>query len=476
MIFDMKAIYKVGLFAAALAANGIAAPKLQLPSMPLAVVTVAAGANGTATVEAKNAGDGSLALQATSTATWLIPTVGAARACADGSGPGCVPIQLALQTAALARGSYSALLVLNDPNAVDAPQSLAVTVQIVAGVPDQFDITVVAGSSLDTRFSTTGPTTVMASSTAKFLSAVQDGGSPFSPTIPYKVSVSAATLAVGDYTGSITVSGSTTAAENKTSPVTVHVVKNPIAGPLANIGGALNNTTYAVGEPLAVGDIVALFGAQFVTGDPAAASSLPLPTTLGAVQVFYNDKAVPLYYVSAGQINLQLPFEATMGEGRLRVESNGVKGNTISVVAARAVPRILRLNGNFGDYGIITNPDNSLPIPASLGGIPAKLGAALVIYTIGMGPTTPAVASGVGSPTAEPLARVGSHPQVCFRASTPFNPGLCVDPLFAGLAPGFVGLYQVNVVIPATSPTGNIVPIYLKTDDGNSNTVNLAIQ
>ena len=194
------------------------------------------------------------------------------------------------------------------------------------------------------------------------------------------------------------------------------------------------------------------------------------------VQVFYNDKPVPLYYVSAGQINFQLPFDASLGEGRLRVESNGVKGNTISVVAARAVPRILRLNGNYGDYGIITNPDNSLPIPSSLGGIPAKVGAALVIYAIGMGPTTPAVASGVGSPTAEPLARVGSRPQVCFRASTPFNPGLCVDPLFAGLAPGFVGLYQVNVVIPGGSPTGEAVPIYLKTDDGNSNSVNLAIQ
>ena len=93
-----------------------------------------------------------------------------------------------------------------------------------------------------------------------------------------------------------------------------------------------------------------------------------------------------------------------------------------------------------------------------------------------MGPTTPPVASGVEPPSAEPLARVTSRPQVCFRASTPFNPGLCVDPLYAGLAPHFPGLYQVNVVVPAASPTGDIVPIYLKTDDGNSNTVNIAIQ
>ena len=472
----MKTICRTGLFAAALAASISAAPKLQLPSTPVPVITVAQGANGSATVEAKNAGDGSLALQATATTAWITATVGAARACSDGSGPGCVPIQLAIQSAALARGSYTGLVIVNDPNAVNAPQTFAVSVQIGAGVPDKLDLTVVAGGSIAARFSTTGPATVVSSPDAKFLSVAQDGGSPFSPTIPFKVSASSGALAPGDYSGTVTVSGSTTAAENKTIPVTLHVIKNPITGPLSDIGGARNNTTYAPGEALAAGDIVALFGTGFITADPAGNTSVPLPTTLAGVQLFFNDQPVPLYYVSAGQINFQVPFDAPSGEGRLRVESNGIKGNTISVVIARAVPRILRLNGNFGDYGIITNPDLSLPIPVSLGGKPAKLGGALVIYTIGMGPTSPAVASGAGSPSAEPLARVTSHPQVCFRASTPFNPGLCVDPLFAGLAPGFVGLYQVNVVIPSGSPTGDVVPIYFKTDDGDSNVVAIAVQ
>jgi uncharacterized protein (TIGR03437 family) len=66
---------------------------------------------------------------------------------------------------------------------------------------------------------------------------------------------------------------------------------------------------------------------------------------------------------------------------------------------------------------------------------------------------------------------------VCFEAPDPFNPaGLCVKPLFAGLTPGYVGLYQINVVVPNGSPTGVLVPIYISTADGNTNVVNIAVQ
>ena len=144
---------------------------------------------------------------------------------------------------------------------------------------------------------------------------------------------------------------------------------------------------------------------------------------------------------------------------------------------AKSTPRLLRLN--IGDYGIITNArDSSFPIPttAGLSSHPAKVGDALTIYAIGLGPTSPAVTSGVGAPAAEPLARVVTNPKVCFAAFSPFNPGVCVDPLFAGLTPNFVGLYQINVIVPAGVPTGDMVPLRLVTDDGESNAGQIAIQ
>jgi uncharacterized protein (TIGR03437 family) len=48
--------------------------------------------------------------------------------------------------------------------------------------------------------------------------------------------------------------------------------------------------------------------------------------------------------------------------------------------------------------------------------------------------------------------------------------------VFAGLTPGYVGLFQINVVVPEDSPTGALVPIYISTNDGNSNVVNVDIQ
>lgn len=442
-----------------------------------AVINVTPGSNGSVTVDVKNIGTGSLNVTAAGNASWLMPTVGASHNCPDGSGPGCVPVQIALQTASLAAGTYSGFVTLNDPNAVDAPLYLPVVVQVGAGVPAKLDFTVFPGGTASAQFSTTSSALVNASSNPSTLVTVmQNGGTPFSPTIPYLVTVNPGTLGTGDYTGAVGVAGSTNSADNKTIPVTVHVVAQTLTGPVITLGGARNNATYAAGESLAQGDIVALFGTQFLTGMPAGLTSLPAPTNLGGVQVLLNGQPVPLYYVSASQINFQVPFNAQIGPGTLQVNSNGTNGNTISVTIAKAVPRILRLNGNFGDYGIVTNPDNSIAIPSSLGGIPAKVGGTIVIYAIGFGPTNPAVASGAGSPATEPLARVTDNPKVCFIAMTPFNPGLCVTPSYAGLAPNFVGLYQINVTVPAGSPTGDIVPIHIMTDDGDTNTVNIAVQ
>lgn len=455
-----------------------AAPKLTLSPAVLPTIAVAQGANGSVALDAKNIGDGTLNLKATGSAPWIVPTVGATHACTDGSGPSCLPVQVALQTSALARGAYVGFVSVNDPNAINAPAIATVSVQIGAGVPDKIEFYVPVGGSASIEFQSPEIVVSAAASdpAATWLSIAQDGGSPFSPTLPYKVGANAGALATGDYTGSISIRATIGGTVTKTIPVTLHVVTQPITGPLSNIGGALNNTTYTPGESLAQGDIVALFGSQFLTGSPVAASSLPLSTTLGGLQVFLNDQPVPVYYASVGQINFQVPFNAQIGDGTLRVDSNGMRGNTIAINIAKSVPRLLRLNGNFGDYGIVTNPNNSLAIPSALGGIPAKVGAALVIYAIGFGPTSPSVDSGAGSPSAEPLARLANHPKVCFSSPTPFNPGICVDPLFAGLSPGFVGLYQINVVIPQGAPTGDIVPVTITTDDGTSNTIYIAVQ
>ncbi|MBV8818940.1 MAG: hypothetical protein JO022_11330 [Acidobacteriaceae bacterium] len=465
---------------AALATALQAAPRLRLTQTSVAL-NAAQGSNASGSVDVANSGDGNLNLTVTGSASWLVPTVGGSHACSDGSSPSCLSIQISAQTASLSAGIYVGLVTINDPNAIDAPQTVNVSVSVGSGVPAKIDFTVPQGWGASTDFNTTASAAVSSVASdpkATWLSTAQDGGSPFSPSIPFKVTVNtnAGSLATGDYSGTVNVTGSTNGPDNKAVAVALHVVPQTLSGPLASFGGAVNNASFAAGENLAQGDIVAVFGSQFSSGTAALASSLPLPTNLGNVQVSLNGTPVPLFYTSSGQINIQIPYSAQIGAGTLQVNNNGTAGNTISVNIAKAMPRILRLNGKYGDYGIILNPDNSLAIPTSLGGTPSKVGNVVVIYAIGFGPTSPAVDAGAAPPSAEPLARLVNNPRVCFAAPTPFTPGVCTTPQYAGLAPSFAGLYQINAQIPVGAPTGDLVPVSIITDDGTSNTVYISVQ
>src|SRR5580692_1060308 len=80
------------------------------------------------------------------------------------------------------------------------------------------------------------------------------------------------------------------------------------AQPSVSAGGVLNGASFATGQPVAPGSLVSIFGSDLASGT-AAATSVPLSTSLGNVKVTFNNIAAPLNYVSGGQINAQVPFE-----------------------------------------------------------------------------------------------------------------------------------------------------------------------
>lgn len=567
------------LLAGALAATLAAAPKLRLVSSTVGPLSIAQGANGaTQTVEAYNAGTGALTLSAASSVAWIVPSVGASRACTGRTGT-CIPVQLILQTASLAKGTHTGTLTISDPNAVDAPQTVMVTVQMGGGVPDSVNLYAPPnGTYTDHTFYTNSFLTGAATTNDgnAWLSLSLDSGGTFGFVYPYRFRAThLSKMAEGTYNGSVTITRSAVAAENKTVPVsftvtskaiasvapesmefrlaqsakkitqyivasnsglsalsltgataattsggswlsaqvlqgtvyvavsvdptgmavgrytgTVTVTSNaanatitvpvgfdviPAGAPRLYYRGLVSNVTYAGGDPLARGDIVALFGEQLTLFDPLQAASLPLGQLLNGVRVYINERPVPLYYSSYGQVNLQIPFDAAIGEAAVRVERNGETSNTISATIAARAPRVMRLG--IGDYGTIVNQDGSFPIPVTAGiaSHPAKAGDYLVLYALGLGETVPPVASGAGAPSAEPFARVPIPPKVYFTGGVAGMPA-AVDPLFVGLTPGFVGLFQINVQVPQNPPIGSTVTLYL--DDGiyRSNTVRLAIE
>jgi uncharacterized protein (TIGR03437 family) len=228
-------------FAAVVAAAGFlctaglhAAPRLRLVSSTVGPISIAQGANGSPqTVEAYNALDGSLNLSLTSSVTWIAGSVGAQRACTSRSGV-CIPLNFTLNTSGLSAGISTGIVTVSDPNAVDAPQTITVTVQIGGGVPSSLDVYVAPGTTRDLNFSTNsqlGPT-VKTSDGGQWLSLALDGSGSFRFSFPYRIHFApSASMGQGTYSASITTAGSSFTADNKTIPVTMRVTTQPIAQP-----------------------------------------------------------------------------------------------------------------------------------------------------------------------------------------------------------------------------------------------------
>jgi uncharacterized protein (TIGR03437 family) len=539
-----------------LAVAAEAAPELRLSTTTVGPVFITAGQNGTAQqINAANIGDGSLNLTATSTATWTNVSFGVATACVIGatSYKSCVPVNIGLNTSALAAGSYTSVVTLTDPNAIDTPQNFTVTVQIGSAVPSSIDLYVAPGGVASSSFVTGSrlTTNVVNAAGGPVVSIAAPSAGSFAFSYSYVVSATAASgLTPNDYTSNIQITGSATPADNKTLPVNVHVTTQPIAGfsptsvsfriaqnavkqtqyvsfsnlgagtltlsqvtgapawltattqgnlltlvadptglsPGANTGtltvtsnarnatvtipvqltvlaagppvifyqGVVDNALFAAGDPVAPGGIVALFGEQLSIAAPVGAPSLPLTTSLGNATVLVNGNPVPIFYVSATQINFLMPYATPSGAATVQVTVSGQSSNRVSINVQPMVPRLLRLG--IGDYpiAVINGPSTlTFPIPTTPGiaSRPAVAGETLVFYALGLGQTTPPAQDGV----AAPQATAGGTPIMIIGQSSLPTSGVNVVPLYAGLTPGFVGLYQINVTLPTNVPRGDAV-------------------
>jgi uncharacterized protein (TIGR03437 family) len=280
-----------------------AAPKLRLASTTFGPYSIAVGSNDVPqAVEAYNAGDGTLALTATSSVAWLSPSVGPSRACRAVPQPACLPIQIAFQTAALPSGTYTGEITVNDPNAIDAPQIITVTVKIGGGIPNSLDLYVAPnGSSASASVSTTSFVSFSTSTLdgRPWLAVAASGFGSFGFGVTYHVSgTHLSGMSEGNYSGSLGFFGSPFAPDNKTLQVRLHVTSQPIADagqPInfrlvqnsAQQTSTLNVTNRGLGSLTVSGDTTA-GGAWLSAGNPGTAITITANPT-GLAPGVYTD-------------------------------------------------------------------------------------------------------------------------------------------------------------------------------------------
>jgi uncharacterized protein (TIGR03437 family) len=230
-------------------------------------------------------------------------------------------------------------------------------------------------------------------------------------------------------------------------------------GPSISAGGVVNGATFEQGRAIAVGSLVSIFGTN-LGSRMAEADSIPLSTAMAGVTVNFVTPtatiAAPLLVVMPSQINLQVPWDAvpqgTTGTVNVVVVRDGVSSPAMPVSVGSYSPGVFTSGGR----AVAVNVDGTLAWPTGAvqgaASRPAKIGDVITIYATGLGPVDSPIANGQNS-----LDRL-RHTAV---APTVLIGGITAPIHFAGLSPQFVGVNQLNVVVPDVAP-GDALPLQIQ--------------
>jgi uncharacterized protein (TIGR03437 family) len=178
------------------------------------------------------------------------------------------------------------------------------------------------------------------------------------------------------------------------------------------------------------GTLLSIFGSN-LANSTASASTNPLPFTLAGVSATVNDQAAPVLFVSPNVVNIQVPYEVGGGPAVLGINNNGAIAGFQFQIAPSSPAILSDSSGNLASAATV------------------KQGGNTTLYVVGVGEVS-FIKSGF-SPAA--TASVSSLPRPVLPLSVTVG-GVPAFVDFAGIAPGLIGLAQVNIVLPASVPKG----------------------
>jgi uncharacterized protein (TIGR03437 family) len=269
---------------------------------------------------------------------------------------------------------------------------------------------------------------------------------------------------------------------------------------LPNVNSVVNGASFGAG-PVAPGSMASIFGANF--GQPENRGLFPA-TSFQDLSVTFNGTAAPLFAVvpPAGQINVFVPSELSgSGVVNVRVTSSDGASQDFPVQLTPTAPGAFRISDPskaipnnavvlFANTAWLVVPESlasALQIPqncsdskvnpASTCGEPARAGDLLLIFATGLGQATAGgTPSGAVLPTGSVAPASGNPVYETVETPSVTIGGIPAQVLFSGIAPGFAGLYQINVQVPQGAPIGDQLPLKISSANGASDTTTIAIR
>jgi uncharacterized protein (TIGR03437 family) len=227
------------------------------------------------------------------------------------------------------------------------------------------------------------------------------------------------------------------------------------------------------GNALAPGSLASLYGTNLASYVSVADAAPPLPISLGGTSMTISGATVPLLFVSPGQINFQVPWFLVSAPATGQVTLNqGQLSSPTTVIITPYAPALFTTNQQgTGQAAALINGTATIVAPTGAfpGSRPAAKNEFIQLYCTGLGDVTNRPSAGSPSPGGSSLAATRATPTVTIGT-------VDANVVFSGLSPGFVGLYQVNLSIPPTAPSGDSVPVVLTIGGVKSNTATIAIQ
>jgi minor extracellular serine protease Vpr len=233
--------------------------------------------------------------------------------------------------------------------------------------------------------------------------------------------------------------------------------------PLISPSGAVDAAYPQPGQGVAPGSYISLYGSNLAPASEAYTTSyLPVAIAQTSVSFDAGGISVPghLAYISPGQINVQVPWEMQgQSNAQIKVSIEDSSGALYTLPLAAYAPSIFASGGSAAaldaGYNVISTSN------------PAKQGQNISIYCNGLGPVNNQPASGDPAPGSPNFATTKAQPTVMIG-------GQNATVLFSGLAPGFAGLYQINVLVPNAG--SGVKPLTVAIGGVASQPVKIAVQ